>query len=153
MADSYTNIYIHYVMATYARVPVLFEEKQDELYSYIAGIIRGLGCFVHCIGGVEDHVHILIGLNPAKSIAEVAQKIKANSSRFINQQNWLPGKFSWQGGYAAFSVSASMREKVRTYIKNQKEHHKKLNFMDEYFSLLEKHGIEYNRQHLFHRPE
>ncbi len=153
MADPYTKIYIHYVMATYARFPALFESKQEEFYNYIAGVIRDLGCFVHCIGGVEDHIHILIGLNPAKSIAEVAQKIKANSSRFINQQNWLPGKFSWQGGYAAFSVSASMKENVRKYIKNQKEHHKRNSFMDEYISLLEKHGIEYNQKHIFHQPE
>ena len=153
MADPYTQIYIHYVMATYARVPLLFEEKQDRFYDYIAGTIRGLGCFVHCIGGVEDHIHILIGLNPAKSIAEVAQKIKANSSRFINQQNWFPEKFRWQDGYAAFSVSTSKREQVRTYIKNQKEHHKKISFMDEYFSLMEKHGIEYNKKHIFHQPE
>lgn len=152
MANSYTQLYVHCVFATHARFPAFSETRQKELYAYMAGIIRELGCFVHCIGGAEDHVHILLGLPPSILISEVVQKIKNNSSRFINQQNWLPGKFNWQQGYAAFSVSASARERVRAYINNQKEHHKRYSFKDEYISLLERHGIKYDERYVFHQP-
>ena len=105
MAGTYTQIYIHYVFAIKSRLRLVNEDIQKELYNYIAGITRELKCFLQCIGGTEDHIHLLIGLHPTLSVSEFAQKLKANTSRFINENGWALGKFSWQEGFGAFSVS------------------------------------------------
>lgn len=153
MPKTYTQIYIHYVFATEIRMRQFTEDRQKELYAYSAGIIKDLNCFVQCIGGMEDHIHILIGLHPTLSVSEFAQKIKANSSRFINEKGWAGGKFSWQTGFGAFSVSQSGLEATRNYIKNQKEHHQRQSFTSEYEALLAKYEIIYDGQYVFHEPE
>ncbi|MDY0128463.1 MAG: IS200/IS605 family transposase [Candidatus Cloacimonadaceae bacterium] len=149
MPNTYTQIYIHYVFATGERYRLLTEERQKELYAYSAGIIKELGCFLQCIGGMEDHIHLLVGLHPTLSVSEFAQKVKANTSRFINQKDWAIGKFKWQEGFGAFSVSQSGLGMVRNYIKNQKEHHQGQSFANEYETLLVKHQIDYNTKYLF----
>ena len=153
MPNTYTQIYIHYVFATEVRLRLLTEDMQNELYAYAAGIVKDLNCFLQCIGGMEDHIHILIGLHPTLSVSEFAQKIKANTSRFINEKGWVCGKFKWQEGFGAFSVSQSGLEKVRDYIKNQKEHHNHQSFSTEYETFLNKYNIIYDPQYVFHRPE
>jgi len=117
MPNTYTQIYIHYVFATEIRMPLIKGDKQQELYAYSAGIVRDLNCFMQCIGGMEDHVHLLVGLHPTLSVSEFAQKFKANTSRFINEKGWVLGKFNWQGGFGAFSVSQSGLMQVRDYIR------------------------------------
>jgi len=129
MAHTYTQIYIHYVFASQKRFRALNKERQIELFNYIAGIIQSLNCFVQCVGGMEDHIHILLGLHPTLSVSECAAKIKANSSRFINEKGWAFGKFAWQEGFGAFSVSQSKLEPVREYIRNQETHHKGRSFV------------------------
>ncbi|MDD2228545.1 MAG: IS200/IS605 family transposase [Candidatus Cloacimonetes bacterium] len=153
MPNTYTQIYIHYVFATEIRLRHLSEERQKELYAYSAGIIKELNCFLQCIGGMEDHIHILVGLHPTLSVSEFAQKIKANTSRFINEKGWAYGKFKWQNGFGAFSVSQSGLEATRNYIKNQKEHHQGQSFASEYETLLTKYSIEYDKQYVFYEPE
>jgi len=153
MPNTYTQIYIHYVFATEIRLRLLTGEMQNELYSYAAGIIKALGCFLQCIGGMEDHIHILIGLHPNLSVSEFAQKVKANTSRFINEKGWVHGKFKWQEGFGAFSVSQSGLERVREYIKHQKEHHQHQTFAGEYETLLAKYNVNYDNKYVFHEPE
>jgi REP element-mobilizing transposase RayT len=149
MANTYTQIYIHYVFATKLRIRAFNESRRTELFDYTAGLIAKLGCFVHRIGGAEDHIHILLGLHPTLSVSECAQKIKANTSRFINEQGWMPGKFTWQEGFGAFSVSHSNLEMVRAYIGNQVQHHTKQTFVEEFEALLSKHLVDYNRKFMF----
>ena len=100
-----------------------------------------LGCPVRIINGMPDHVHCLFLLNPKKSVAEIMKQIKGSSSHFINQSNFIEQRFSWQTGYASFSVSQSVVEKTFKYIKNQKEHHAKKTFQQEYDGFLELHGL------------
>jgi len=149
MADTYTQIYIHYVFATKTRIRIINSDIQEELYNYVAGLTRELGCFLQCIGGMEDHMHLLIGLHPTMSVSTFAQKMKANTSRFINDQGWAWGKFSWQEGYGAFSVSQSGLGQVREYLSHQKEHHQSSSFIHEYESLLAKYHVDYEKKYLF----
>ena len=152
MPNTYTQVYIHLVFATEYRSRLLRKEMRTELFDYTAGIVRELNCFVQCIGGMEDHVHLLIGLIPSLSISTFAQKVKANTSRFINDKAWIPGKFRWQDGYGAFSVSQSALEQVRGYIRNQEQHHSSRTFSEEYLALLEKHNISYDEKYIFRGP-
>ena len=150
MANTYTQIYIHYVIATKHRMRFLNSDIELELHAYAAGLIRDLSCFLQCIGGIDDHIHLLVGLHPTLAISEFAQKFKANSSRFINEKGWASGKFQWQEGFGAFSVSPSSLEKVRQYIGNQAEHHRRQSFTEEYEELLTRHKIPFDQRYLFH---
>jgi REP element-mobilizing transposase RayT len=141
------------VFATDIRLRLLTLERQNELYAYAAGIIKELNCFLQCIGGMEDHIHILVGINPSLSVSEFAQKIKANTSRFINEKGWVQGKFHWQEGFGAFSVSQSGLERVREYIAHQKEHHLRHTFISEYETLLTRYKVDYDQKYVFHEPE
>lgn len=123
MANSYTQIYLHYVVATKYRMRFLNIDIEKELYSYAAALTRDLHCFLQCIGGMDDHLYIMEGLPPSLAVSEFAHKFKANTSRFINEKGWALGKFQWQEGYAGFSVSQSGLDKVREYIRHQPEHH------------------------------
>lgn len=149
MPNTFTQIYIHYVFATKHRMRFLNVGIQKELYAYTAGITKSLNCFMQCIGGMDDHVHLLIGLHPTLSVSDFAQKIKSNSSRFINQKGWALGKFEWQEGFGAFSISQSGLGKVREYIQNQAKHHQRQSFLDEYEELLTKYQINYDLLYLF----
>lgn len=98
---------------------------------------------------MPDHVHILVGLRPTMAVSELVQHIKANSSRFINSQNWLKSKFYWQEGFGAFSYGQSQLDAVAKYIANQEIHHTKKTFKEEYFDFLKKFQIEYDEKYLF----
>ncbi len=149
MANTYSQIYVHLVFATKERCPVLTDERQNEVYAYITELVKDYNSYLFAIGGMDDHLHLLISLHPAHSVSEVVRIIKANSSRIINKKEWLKRRFSWQEGYGAFSVSQSSLDKVIHYIKNQKEHHSKQPFVDEYIDLLSKYRIEYNHEFIF----
>ena len=105
---------------------------------------------MQCIGGMEDHIHLLICLHPTLSVSEFAQKFKANTSRFINDKDWALGKFSWQGGFGAFSVSQSALDRVREYISHQEQHHINQTFKEEYEALLTKYRIKFDKSYTFH---
>jgi len=113
-----------------------------QVYQYMREQFIESGCPVRIISGMPDHVHCLFLLNPQKSIAEIIKQIKGSTSHFINEQNLIEGKFSWQTGYAAYSVSESAVEKVFEYIKNQKSHHAKMTFLQEYNDFLKLYGFE-----------
>ena len=146
---SFTNLLFHIVYSTKFRKPMINAAWEDELYRYIGGIVRGQNGTLLSIGGVADHVHLLAKLSPATAISEVLQQVKANSSKWVNERSDVHLRFQWQPGYAAFSVSESQVEKLRLYIANQKQHHLKTSFANEFLKLLQKHGIEYDERYVF----
>ena len=149
MPGTFSQIYIQYVFAVRGRQNLLLPAWRNELFKYIAGIIKGKNHKPIIVNGHSDHVHAFVGLTPSTSISDLIRDIKNNSSNFINDQNWLRNKFSWQEGYGAFSYSHSQIENVYQYILNQEEHHKKKTFRDEYLDFLKKFEIEYDEKYLF----
>jgi REP element-mobilizing transposase RayT len=149
MAGTYSQVYIQIVFAVKGRENLISKKWKEELNKYIAGIIKGKGQKPIIVNGISDHIHAFLGLRPAMAIASLARDIKNNSSNFINDHNWINGKFSWQEGYGVFSYSHSHIEAVYNYIKNQEEHHRKKSFREEYLELLKNFEIEYNEKYLF----
>ena len=138
-AHTRVSVRIHYIFSTKDRRPAVPAEIEPRLWAYIGGIARKLEGSALVIGGVEDHVHALILMPPTVSIAEMIQKIKANSSRWMREQTGK--RFEWQEGYAAFSVSMSHTQATIKYIQNQREHHKKKSLDEELRAILQKHGL------------
>ena len=149
MAGLFSQIYIQYVFAVKGRENLLQKPWRDEVFKDMAGIIKGKNQKPIIVNGVEDHVHVFVGIKPSMAISDLVRDIKNNSSKFINEQNLIKGKFSWQEGYGAFSYAHSQIENVFQYIANQEEHHKKETFQEEYLDLLEKFDIEFNEKYLF----
>ena len=149
MAGTFSQIYIQYVFAVKGRENLLQMPWRDEVFRYIAGIIKSKQQKPIIVNGVSDHVHVFVGLKPSMPIADLVRDIKNNSSKFINEQKFIKTKISWQDGYGAFSYSHSQIENVYQYILNQEEHHRKKTFKDEYIEFLQKFGIEFNEKYLF----
>ncbi|MEY2829150.1 MAG: family transposase [Bacteroidota bacterium] len=135
MSHSFNKIWIHAVFSTKDRAALISKDVEPKLFSFIQQQLTDSGCMVKCINGMSDHVHILFLLNPLKSVADVLKNLKGGSSHWVNQNNLTQNKFAWQVGYGAFSVSESQIDKIRTYIEQQKIHHRKLSFADEYNNL------------------
>ncbi|KNB63210.1 IS200/IS605 family transposase [Chryseobacterium sp. Hurlbut01] len=150
MANTYIQIYIHFIFAVQGRQNLIYSSKREELQKYISGIIKNNNQKLLAIHANPDHIHLLVGFNNLNfKISDFVRDIKANSSRFINEEKWLNGKFNWQEGYGAFSYSKSQINKVVNYILNQEEHHKKKNFKEEYLELLNKFEIQYEEKYVF----
>lgn len=147
--STHHGLLVHVVFSTKYRKPYLSDQWRDELFAYIGGVVQDHKSTLLKAGGIEDHVHLLIRIHPEFAISKTVQLLKANSSRWINEQNKIPGKFQWQVGYGAFSVSQSMAETVKEYIANQKEHHRKQTFESEYLLILQKHAISYDPAYVF----
>ena len=141
MSHSYYKIWLHIVFSTKNREHYLTSAVEDAIFNYLQDQFIELGCNVKIINGMSDHVHCLIQQNPNKSIAEIIKQIKGASSHWVNQSNFLSFKFAWQTGYGVFSVSESQIDKVFHYIENQKQHHTKQSFLEEYNLLLKLHNI------------
>ena len=122
---------------------------KDELYKYISGIVSNENQKLIIINGGQDHIHILLSLSPNVKISDIMRVIKTNSSKFINENKFVQGKFHWQDGYAAFSCSYSQLNKIIEYIKNQEEHHKIKTFKEEYIGFLKKNNIPYDEKYVF----
>lgn len=137
---SYTNLLYHIVFGTKGRLPLIKEDLKPRLYEYLGGIVRGLGGTAFEINGIEDHVHLLVKIPPIVKISDFIRDLKANSSKWVNENT--TGKFGWQRRYGAFTVSESQFEIVRNYIRRQEEHHKKFDFKQEFESLLKANNIE-----------
>lgn len=144
MPHSFNKIWIHSIWATKERFPLIDIKIEKRIHDYMRNQFVEMGCPVRIINGMPDHVHCLFLLNPQKSIAEVIKQIKGSTSYFINDSNLTTGKFSWQTGYAAYSISESILEKVFHYIQNQKTHHQKQTFQDEFNEFLKLYGFEEN---------
>src|SRR5215204_5033079 len=149
MAGTFSQIYIQIVFAAQGRQNLLQKEWRDEVFKYISGIIKNKGQKPLIVNGVEDHVHVFVGLKPAMALSDLVRDVKNNSSNFINDHAWIKGKFSWQEGYGAFSYSHSQIENVYNYILNQEMHHHKQTFQEEYMDLLKKFEIEHDVKYLF----
>ena len=149
MPSTHTNLLYHVVFSTKCRIPLITNHLQDELYRYIGGIVHGEGGVLLEIGGATDHVHLLVKLKPAKSVSDVICKVKANSSKWANENKMKIRKFGWQEGYGAFSVSKSQVGAISNYIQHQEEHHRKQTFQQEYISFLRRHGLEYDERYLW----
>ena len=142
MPHSYNKIWIHAIWATKERIPIIHSNIEYKIHQFISEQLRAQGCLVRIINGMPDHIHCLFLLSPQKSIAEVIKQIKGSSSHYINQNDLTSKKFAWQTGYAAYSVSESVVEKVFQYIKTQKVHHQKKSFLQEYEAFLKLYAVE-----------
>jgi len=142
MSHSLNKIWIHAIWSTKERLPLIHPTVETKIHQYIAEQLREQGCLLRIINGMPDHIHCLFLLSPQKSIAEVVKQIKGSSSHFVNQNNLILEKFAWQTGYAAYSVSESVVDKVFQYIKNQKQHHTKKTFQQEYDEFMKLYGLE-----------
>ncbi|MGA3142611.1 MAG: IS200/IS605 family transposase [Verrucomicrobiota bacterium] len=149
MANTYTQIYIHVVFAVEGRQSLISPEHNNELQKYITGIISAQEHKLIVINNMPDHLHLLVGLRPDTALSDLVRDVKAGSSKFINEKHWVMGRFSWQGGFGAFSYSRSQLGAVIRYIENQQKHHAKKSFRDEYVELLEKFCVEYDRRYIF----
>jgi len=149
MADTTTNVLIHFIFSTHHRVPLINPEMQSDLHAYLGGIIREIGGVALCINGMADHVHILVRMPSTHSIADVARLVKTNSSRWVHER-WPQFKnFEWQAGYGAFSVSESGIDVVRAYILYQQQHHASRSFEEEFVVFLKKNHIAVDEKHLW----
>ena len=149
MAGTFSQIYIQVVFAVKGRQNLIGKQWKEEINKYIAGIIKGKEQKPIIVNGMPDHIHAFIGLRPAMSISDLVREIKNNTTNFINERQFVRGKFSWQEGYGSFSYSHSHIQNVYNYILNQEEHHKKKSFREEYIELLQKFEIEFNEKYLF----
>jgi REP element-mobilizing transposase RayT len=149
MANTYTQIYLQIVFAPLGRENVIPQKHKEELHKYTTGIIQKRNHKLLAVNFMTDHVHIFIGYRPSYSLPDLLRDIKTSTSKFINSKGWMPGRFQWQDGYAAFSYSHSHIDNVIKYVNNQDIHHMKNSFRNEYLKLLNKFDIQYNSNYLF----
>ncbi|MEO6392288.1 MAG: IS200/IS605 family transposase [Pyrinomonadaceae bacterium] len=144
---SYTKLLYHIVFGTKDRIPYLNSAWRDDMHAYLGGETRGLKGTAFEVGGIEDHVHLLAHIPPTIALADFMSKLKANSSGWAKRKTGRP--FVWQPGYGAFTVSESEAEKVKHYIRRQEEHHQKVDYREEFLSLLHENAIEFEEQYLW----
>jgi putative transposase len=149
MPGSYTQLLYHLVFSTKKRRPLIDASLREPLHDYMGGIVRGMK---HCdlleIGGVADHVHILVRLHASIALGDALRVCKASSSKWANERVKQKGWFEWQEGYAAFTVSQAQLARLSAYILNQEQHHRRQDFRSELITLLKKHGIKFEEQYL-----
>jgi REP element-mobilizing transposase RayT len=149
MSHTYTYLATHIVFSTKDRLPVITSDFKPKLWAYLNGIVANLGGKAIAINGMADHAHLLVLLPPTIAMAEALRMLKANSSKWVHENQREQGKFVWQSGYAAFSVSKSGIEDVVRYIETQEEHHRKFSYQDELLALLHKHEVEYDPRYIW----
>ncbi|HBM17578.1 MAG TPA: IS200/IS605 family transposase [Lentisphaeria bacterium] len=141
MGHTYSNLLVHIVFSTKERINFLYKGMRPELFSYICGIAKNIDCYISKIGGVEDHIHILVKIPPNISASDVVMKLKANSSKWIHEKYPTLHDFAWQPGFSCFSVSESAKANVQRYIELQEEHHKRIPLGHELKMFYEKNKI------------
>lgn len=149
MANTYTQIHIQAVFAVQNRRSLIHDAWKDDLYKYITGIVQNNGHKMLQINGMPDHIHLLFGMRPVQALSDLMQQVKQDSSGWINQKNFIDGRFSWQAGYGAFSYSRSQLPRVIRYIRNQEKHHAQKSFGEEYLELLKMHQVDFNERYVF----
>ena len=149
MSQSLTQLYVHLIFSTKERARWLKKPVREELQAYIGGVCRELACPSIAIGCVEDHAHILYVQSKNIALAKVVEQVKKSSSKWLKKYSRDFELFHWQDGYAAFSVSASKIDIVKSYILNQEEHHKQNTFKDELIKFLNKYNIDYDEKYLW----
>ena len=148
MPSTHLSLHYHLIFSTKDRVAHIHSDWRGRLHTYLGGIVNNLGGTPVAIGGVDDHVHLLVGLRATHRLADMLREIKSVSSKWVHEELSKP-LFSWQEGYAAFTVSPSQIEAVKRYIANQEEHHHKKTFQEEYLEFLKLSGVEYDEKYLW----
>ncbi len=146
MAHTFTKHHFHIVFSTRKRQKLIAQEIRPQLWRYTGGICRNTGILALAIGGIDDHVHLLVELKPDMTVAKAVNVLKSNSSRWMKRR---ARGFSWQEGYASFSVSASNIPAVKRYVLNHEARHRKLSYEDELLTLLRKHGVQFDAKDIF----
>ncbi len=149
MANTYTQINIHAIFAVKHRENIISEKFSNELFKYISGILKNNNQFALAVNGYKDHVHLFFEMPPTYALSDVIRIVKTNSSKWINENNFLNTEFAWQEGFGGFSYSKSQRNSVIKYIMQQEEHHKKQSFRTEYLNLLKKYDIKFENNYVF----
>jgi putative transposase len=149
MADVFSQIYMHVVFSPRHRKALIQPEWEVRLHQYITGIVQTRGHKMLAIGGMPDHIHLFIGQKPAETISDLVREIKNQTNDFIKDNHLSPYKFDWQNGYGVFSHSRSQIDKVCKYILNQKEHHRKKTFQQEFLKMCDDNGVEIGKKKLF----
>ena len=149
MAGTFSQIYIQVIFAVKARNSLIGKEWEEELYKYITGIVQNKGQKMLAIQGIPNHIHFLIGMKPSCCLSDLVREVKKSSNSFIKEKKFSKFKFDWQEGYGAFSYSHSALDNIIAYVMNQKEHHKKRTFKEEYMEFLNKFEIEFKDEYLF----
>ena len=146
--STYTQILYQIIFSTKSREKVLIEENQRKLYSYIYGLLNKKSCHLYRIGGIEDHIHILTSLHPKIALSDLVKDIKLASSDWIKENNIFPEFHAWQKGYGAFTYAIHAKDDLIEYIKNQKAHHRKISFIEEFKQILNEFQIEFDEKYL-----
>jgi REP element-mobilizing transposase RayT len=149
MGQTLIKNYIHIVFSTKHRKPLITEDIEEELFAYIVGVCNNLECYSVRVGGYLNHIHILCHLSKKIALTKLVETVKANSSKWIKTKGSEFQTFYWQNGFGAFSVGYKQVEPVLKYIANQKEHHQKTKFKDEYRNILQKNEVEFNEQYVW----
>jgi REP element-mobilizing transposase RayT len=149
MANTYTSLHYHVVFSTKHREALIAPAVEPRLWAYLGGIARENDMRPLCIGGVEDHVHLLLGLPPSLAVSKAVQLIKGGASKWVHDTFPELRTFAWQDGYGAFTLGKSQIPDTVAYIQKQREHHRARTFKDEYLAFLRKHEIEYDERYVF----
>jgi putative transposase len=149
MAGTFTFLGTHFVFSTKNRIPLIFNDISDRLYSYIGGIIKELGGILIEINAMPEHIHFYTYVPKTVSVSKFMEIVKANSSKWVHTTFPEKKDFGWQDGYGAFSVSKSSEKKVIQYIRDQQHHHRKTSFQEEFIDILNKYGIEYDEKYIW----
>ncbi len=146
---TFSQIYIQIIFAVKSRESLIKKDWEEELFKYITGIVQNKGQKTLAVNAASDHIHFLIGMKPSCCLSDLVREIKKSSNTFIKEKGFSQFRFEWQEGYGAFSYSHSALDNVVTYIQNQKEHHKRKSFKEEYISFLKKYEIDFKDEYLF----
>jgi REP element-mobilizing transposase RayT len=149
MPQSLSKVYVHITFSTKKREKLIDEDIENRLFEYLGGICKGLECNPVRIGGFENHIHILCTLSRKITQAELLEKIKKESSKWIKTKDEKYKRFYWQRGYGIFSVNPAEIDIVVEYIKNQKEHHKTKSFQEEYRAFLTKYNVDFDEKYVW----
>ena len=149
MANTYTQLCVHFVFAVKFRKSVISNHWKDKLYAYITGIVKAKQHKLLVINGMPDHVHILIDINPNQSISELIRDVKSNSSKWVNLNGFIRDRFEWQQGYGAFAVSHGHKKNTIKYIENQELHHEAKTFLSEFIECLNEYDVVFDSKYIF----
>jgi REP element-mobilizing transposase RayT len=149
MPNTYSQIHIQIVLAVANREYAIRKSTREQIEKYITGIISSMGQKPLAISCMPDHTHIFFGLRPSCCISDLVREVKKASTKYINDNRLVMGRFAWQEGFGAFSYSRSEADNVIDYIKNQEEHHQKDSFQKEYMRILRKSDVDYDPRYLF----
>jgi REP-associated tyrosine transposase len=149
VSHTFTHLLYHLIFSTKGRQPLIDPELQPRLFAYLGGIVRELNGQATAIGGMPDHVHLLVHVPPTIAISDALRVIKTNSSKWVHETGPERHHFAWQAGYGAFSMSRSHREAVADYIARQAEHHRRRSFQEEFLEFLKRHDLEYDERYIW----